>query len=62
MNIFLRPVLTAGIIPAGAVGHRGLPVSALPVIDHPAAQVGTFPPGEREFGLVPGSNHMTCAR
>src|SRR5437764_8944994 len=73
----LRPVATsllmAGILIAGAVAHRQLPVSALPQVDYPTIQVQTFYPGaspdvmassvtaplERQFGQVPGLNQMT---
>jgi multidrug efflux pump len=73
----LRPVATsllmAGILLAGAVGYRQLPVSALPQVDYPTIQVLTFYPGasptvmassvttplERQFGQVPGLNQMT---
>jgi multidrug efflux pump len=73
----LRPVATsllmAGILLAGAVGYRQLPVSALPTVDYPTIQVLTFYPGaspevmassvttplERQFGQVPGLNQMT---
>jgi multidrug efflux pump len=73
----LRPVATAllmaGILLAGAVAYRQLPVSALPQVDYPTMQVLTFYPGaspavmassvttplERQFGQVPGLNQMT---
>jgi multidrug efflux pump len=73
----LRPVATSllmlGILLAGAVGYRQLPVSALPQVDYPTIQVLTFYPGasptvmassvttplERQFGQVPGLNQMT---
>src|ERR1700685_2494824 len=73
----LRPVATsllmAGILLAGAVAYRQLPVSALPQVDYPTIQVITFYPGaspdvmassvtaplERQFGQVPGLNQMT---
>jgi len=73
----LRPVATsllmAGILLAGAVAYRQLPVSALPQVDYPTIQVLTFYPGaspsvmassvttplERQFGQVPGLNQMT---
>src|SRR5881392_2671840 len=81
MNIsrpfILRPVATsllmAGILLAGAVAYRQLPVSALPQVDYPTIQVLTFYPGaspavmassvtaplERQFGQVPGLKQMT---
>src|SRR5437867_4546497 len=81
MNIsqpfILRPVATsllmAGILLAGAVAYRQLPVSALPQVDYPTIQVVTFYPGaspdvmtssvtaplERQFGQVPGLKQMT---
>src|ERR1700675_35148 len=73
----LRPVATTmlmvGILLAGAVGYRQLPVSALPEVDYPIIQVTTFYPGaspdvmassvtaplERQFGQVPGLQQMT---
>jgi len=73
----LRPVATsllmAGILLAGAVAYRQLPVSALPQVDYPTIQVLTFYPGaspevmassvtaplERQFGQMPGLNQMT---
>ena len=73
----LRPVATSllmvGIMLAGAVAYRQLPVSALPQVDYPTIQVLTFYPGasptvmasavttplERQFGQVPGLNQMT---
>jgi len=73
----LRPVATAllmvGILLAGAVAYKVLPVSALPEVDYPTIQVVTFYPGaspdvmassvtaplERQFGQVPGLQLMT---
>ena len=73
----LRPVATTllmvGILLAGAVAYRQLPVSALPQVDYPTIQVVTFYPGaspdvmassvtaplERQFGQVPGLQQMT---
>src|ERR1700722_3909177 len=73
----LRPVATTllmvGILLAGFVGYRQLPVSALPEVDYPTIQVQTFYPGaspdvmssavtsplERQFGQIPGLNQMT---
>ena len=73
----LRPVATsllmAGILLAGFVAYRQLPVSALPQVDYPTIQVLTFYPGaspdvmassvtsplERQFGEIPGLNQMT---
>jgi multidrug efflux pump len=73
----LRPVATtllmAGILLAGLVAYRQLPVSALPQVDYPTIQVLTYYPGagpnvivssvtaplERQFGQVPGLNQMT---
>ena len=72
-----RPVATSllmiGIILAGLVAYKELPVSALPQVDYPTIQVLTFYPGaspqvmasavttplERQFGEVPGLNQMT---
>src|SRR5262252_6420183 len=53
MNIsrpfILRPVATSllmvGILLAGAVAYKQLPVSALPEVDYPTIQVITFYPG-----------------
>src|ERR1700688_4378185 len=73
----LRPVATsllmAGILMAGSVAYKQLPVSALPQVDYPTIQVLTFYPGaspdviasgvtaplERQFGEVPGLHQMT---
>src|ERR1700693_4844545 len=73
----LRPVATTmlmvGILLAGAVGYKQLPVSALPEVDYPTIQVITFYPGaspdvmsssvtaplERQFGQIPGLQQMT---
>src|SRR5881397_3796412 len=73
----LRPIATsllmAGVLLAGAVAYRLLPVSALPQVDYPTIQVVTFYPGaspevmasavtaplERQFGQLPGLNQMT---
>ena len=63
----------AGILLAGIVAYRQLPVSALPEVDYPIIQVVTFYPGaspdvmassvtaplERQFGQVPGLQQMT---
>src|SRR6516164_577001 len=76
-TFILRPVATsllmAGILLAGAVAYKQLPVSALPEVDYPTIQVITFYPGaspdvmassvtaplERQFGQVPGLQQMT---
>jgi multidrug efflux pump len=73
----LRPIATsllmAGLLIAGAIGYRQLPVSALPQVDYPTIQIVTFYPGaspevmasavtaplERQFGQLPGLNQMT---
>ena len=73
----LRPVATsllmAGILIAGSVAYKQLPVSALPEVDYPTIQIQTFYPGaspevitssvtaplERQFGQVPGLKQMT---
>jgi len=73
----LRPVATSllmvGLLLAGLVAYKQLPVSALPQVDYPTIQVVTFYPGagpevmassvtaplERQFGQVPGLNQMT---
>jgi multidrug efflux pump len=63
----------AGILIAGFVAYKQLPVSALPQVDYPTIQVLTFYPGaspivmasavttplERQFGEVPGLHQMT---
>src|SRR5438067_9880421 len=72
-----RPVATSllmvGIMLAGAVAYKQLPVSALPEVDYPTIQVVTFYPGaspdvmassvtaplERQFGQMPGLQQMT---
>jgi len=73
----LRPIATsllmAGLLLAGIIGFRQLPVSALPQVDYPTIQIVTFYPGanpevmasavtaplERQFGQLPGLNQMT---
>jgi multidrug efflux pump len=73
----LRPVATTllmvGVMLAGFVAYRQLPVSALPQVDYPTIQTQTFYPGaspdvmassvtaplERQFGQIPGLNQMT---
>jgi multidrug efflux pump len=75
----LRPIATSllmvGLLIAGAIGFRQLPVSALPQVDYPTIQIVTFYPGaspevmasavtaplERQFGQLPGLNQMTSA-
>src|SRR5215468_6913076 len=75
----LRPIATsllmAGLLIAGALGFKLLPVSALPQVDYPTIQVTTFYPGaspdvmasavtaplERQFGQLPGLNQMTSS-
>src|SRR6201997_2282925 len=72
-----RPVatalLTVGLLLAGIVGFRQLPVSALPQVDYPTIVVSTYLPGasaetmtsavttplERQFGLMPALAQMT---
>jgi multidrug efflux pump len=76
-TFILRPVATSllmiGILLAGAIAYRQLPVSALPQVDYPTIQVITFYPGaspdvmassvtaplERQLGQVPGLQQMT---
>src|SRR5271167_2789721 len=62
-----------GLLLAGLVAYKQLPVSALPEVDYPTIQVVTFYPGaspdvmsssvtaplERQFGQVPGLKQMT---
>jgi multidrug efflux pump len=73
----LRPVATsllmAGILIAGTIAYRQLPVAALPEVDYPTIQCTTFYPGaspevmassvtaplERTFGQVPGLKQIT---
>ena len=73
----LRPIATSllmvGLLIAGAIGFKQLPVSALPQVDYPTIQIVTFYPGaspdvmasavtaplERQFGQLPGLNQMT---
>ncbi len=64
-----------GILLAGIIGFRQLPVSALPQVDYPTIQIVTFYPGaspdvmasavtaplERQFGQLPGLNQMTSS-
>jgi multidrug efflux pump len=72
-----RPVattlLTCGLLLAGIVGYRQLPVSALPQVDYPTIVVSTSLPGasaetmasavttplERQFGQMPSLSQMT---
>ncbi|HET6438230.1 MAG TPA: multidrug efflux RND transporter permease subunit [Anaeromyxobacter sp.] len=72
-----RPVgtalLTVGLVLAGLVGYRQLPVSALPQVDYPTIVVSTLLPGasaetmasavttplERQFGQMPSLAQMT---
>src|SRR5713226_626844 len=74
-----RPVATTlmmvGILLAGGVAYKQLPVSALPQLDYPTIQIVTFYPGaspevmassvtaplERQFWQLPGLNQMTSA-
>src|SRR5271165_3653111 len=76
-SFILRPVATTmlmiGVLLAGLVAYRQLPVSALPEVDYPTIQVITFYPGaspdvmassvtaplERQMGQVPGLQQMT---
>ena len=76
-TFILRPVATSllmvGILLAGAVAYKQLPVSALPEVDYPTIAVITFYPGaspevmtssvtaplERQFGQIPGLQQMT---
>src|ERR1700729_2477854 len=76
-TFILRPVATSllmvGVLLAGAVAYRELPVSGVPEVDYPTIQVVTFYPGaspdvmassvtaplERQFGQVPGLQQMT---
>jgi len=73
----VRPIATSllmvGLLIAGAIGFKLLPVSALPQVDYPTIQIVTFYPGaspevmasavtaplERQFGQLPGLNQMT---
>src|ERR1700736_3892739 len=75
----LRPVATSLLMVAiflvGVVAYLQLPVSALPEVDYPTIQVGTFYPGaspnvvattvtaplERQFGQMPGLSQMTSS-
>ena len=66
-------LLMVGVLLAGIVAFRQLPVSALPEVDYPTIQVATFYPGaspdvmassvtaplERQFGQMPGLQQMT---
>ena len=77
-RIFIqRPIATSllmiGILLAGAVAYKQLPVSALPEVDYPTIQVVAFYPGaspevmassvtaplERQLGQMPGLQQMT---
>src|SRR5690348_15019056 len=62
-----------GLLLAGIVGYRALPVAALPQVDYPTIVVSTFLPGasaetmastvttplERSFGQMPSLDRMT---
>src|SRR6201997_5131602 len=72
-----RPVatalLTVGLLLAGLVGYKQLPVAALPQVDYPTIVVSTVLPGasaetmasavttplERQFGQMPSLASMT---
>jgi multidrug efflux pump len=72
-----RPVatalLTVGLLLAGMIGYRELPVSALPQVEYPTILVSTLLPGasaetmssavttplERQFGQMPALSQMT---
>jgi len=76
-TFILKPVATSllmvGVMLAGFVAFRQLPVSALPEVDYPTIQVATTYPGaspdvmassvtaplERQFGQMPGLQQMT---
>ncbi|MFI5142612.1 MAG: efflux RND transporter permease subunit, partial [Thermoanaerobaculales bacterium] len=78
-QFILRPIATSllmvGLLIAGAIGFKQLPVSALPQVDYPTIQIVTFYPGaspdvmasaitaplERQFGQMPGLNQMTSS-
>ena len=63
----------AGLLIAGAIGFKQLPVSALPQVDYPTIQIVTLYPGaspdvvtssitaplERQFGQMPALSQMT---
>src|SRR5499433_1342794 len=73
----LRPVATSllmvGVLLAGFVAFRQLPISALPEVDYPTIQIATTYPGaspdvmassvtaplERQLGQMPGLQEMT---
>ena len=75
----LRPIATSllmiGLLLAGLVAYKQLPISALPQVDYPTIQVATFYPGaspdvvgssitaplERQFGQLPGLSQMTSS-
>src|SRR5438132_11556751 len=66
-------LLTVGLLLAGLIGYRQLPVSALPQVDYPTIVVSTLLPGasaetmasavttplERQFGQMPSLSQMT---
>ncbi|MFO0575385.1 MAG: multidrug efflux RND transporter permease subunit [Polyangia bacterium] len=72
-----RPIATSllmvGLLLAGLIGYRSLPVSALPQVDYPTIVVSTYLPGasaqtmasavttplERQFGQMPALSQMT---
>jgi multidrug efflux pump len=72
-----RPIATSllmiGVLLAGVLAYRELPVAALPQVDYPTIVVATGLPGasaqtmtsavttplERQFGQIPGLNQMT---
>jgi len=78
-HFILRPVATcllmAAILLVGGIAYRYLPISALPQVDYPTIEVGTFYPGaspevvassitaplERQFGQMPGLTQMSSS-
>src|SRR6185437_1942128 len=72
-----RPVATTllmiGLLLAGILGYRALPIAALPQVDYPTIVVSTLLPGasaetmsssvttplERQFGQMPALQEMT---
>ena len=57
-----RPVatalLTVGLLLAGIVGYRQLPVSALPQVDYPTIVVSTLLPGASADVATAGSSEI----
>ena len=65
-QFILRPVATSllmlGLLLAGAIAYRQLPVSALPQVDYPTIQIVTFYPGASPDVIVSRTNASRSLR